>query len=174
MLAVHQFVLPLQAETFGGGAKTTVLGVISIVGLACAVMVTPLFGMASDRTRSRFGRRRIRLVAATLAAASLLRNFPGEIERHLSAHCGRCRQWPVKDGTRFRVLAPEEKQEMELDVDGTKCGGYAVCSELAPEVFDLDDFGFAVAKSGEVAPGAEGNALEALRQCPAQAIRRLG
>ncbi|MFI6907032.1 ferredoxin [Nonomuraea sp. NPDC050394] len=63
---------------------------------------------------------------------------------------------------------------MRVNVDGTKCAAYALCVEIAPQVFDLDDFGYAVATREDVPAELEAATGEAIEACPAQAIRRLG
>lgn len=63
---------------------------------------------------------------------------------------------------------------MRVDVDGTKCAAYALCSEIAPAVFELDDFGFAVVTEDVVPAQWESVTNEAISACPARAIRRLG
>jgi ferredoxin len=56
-------------------------------------------------------------------------------------------------------------------VDPTKCQGYAICAELAPGRFTLDDWGYAQAVAADV-PDAEADAVEeAVRECPVKAIR---
>lgn len=60
---------------------------------------------------------------------------------------------------------------MKIQVDPTKCQAYGRCIEIGPDLFELDDFGFAVAlEEGVVAPGNEDRAREAVRECPARAI----
>lgn len=46
--------------------KEAALGLITAVGAVCAMLANPLFGHLSDRTTSRFGRRRPWIVAGTL------------------------------------------------------------------------------------------------------------
>jgi ferredoxin len=59
----------------------------------------------------------------------------------------------------------------ELYVQVTsKCCGYTICAEICPEVFSLDDSGFAVAIEGPIAPELEANAREATSSCPESAI----
>jgi ferredoxin len=60
---------------------------------------------------------------------------------------------------------------MKVRVDATNCQGYGSCKENAPELFELDEWGFAsVTGDGEVPAGQEGQAQEAVRACPARAI----
>jgi ferredoxin len=61
---------------------------------------------------------------------------------------------------------------MRLIVDPTKCQGYGKCTEICPEVFVQDEWGFATAQSpGDIAPDLEASALKALKACPERAIR---
>ncbi|HZU87229.1 MAG TPA: MFS transporter, partial [Anaerolineaceae bacterium] len=46
--------------------KNTHLATVRVIGLAMAMLMQPLFGMLSDRSTSRFGRRRPFIVAGTL------------------------------------------------------------------------------------------------------------
>lgn len=59
---------------------------------------------------------------------------------------------------------------MEIHVDRSKCAGHAICTILAPDVFDMDDEGKAV-----VLPTAEGATAAEIRDaadaCPALAIK---
>jgi ferredoxin len=60
---------------------------------------------------------------------------------------------------------------MKVRVDPTKCQGYGLCTEVAGEVFKLDDFGFAHVEGGtEITPEMEPRVAEAVRGCPAKAI----
>jgi ferredoxin len=57
-----------------------------------------------------------------------------------------------------------------VEIDGGKCCGYALCAEACPEVYGIDESGFAVAKMAEV----PGDLLERTRKgaeaCPEGAI----
>ena len=72
---------------------------------------------------------------------------------------------------------------MEVSIDQALCRGDCICELICPQVFVLDDDGIAyVAIDGaQVQPGGpqtwalvperlEGQALDAVRECPAQAI----
>lgn len=59
---------------------------------------------------------------------------------------------------------------MRVSVDETRCQGHARCNLLAPEVFDLDDEGFAVVLDPDVAPEHEGATHDAASNCPERAI----
>ena len=60
---------------------------------------------------------------------------------------------------------------MKITVDATKCQAYGRCVEIAPDLFELDEWGYAVARAdGEIPPGRADAALEAVQECPAKAI----
>lgn len=52
------------------------------------------------------------------------------------------------------------------------CIGCGLCASTCPEVFSLTDAGVAVAIPGEVAPADETAAMEALQNCPVEAIEQ--
>jgi ferredoxin len=63
---------------------------------------------------------------------------------------------------------------MKVQVDSTKCDAYGLCTETAPQVFELDDFGYATARDGGVVlDGQEDAAKAAIAACPVHAIRVL-
>ncbi|MCX7621225.1 MAG: ferredoxin [Acidimicrobiales bacterium] len=60
---------------------------------------------------------------------------------------------------------------MRVHVDADKCQGHNRCYALAPELFDVDDLGYASAKDdGEVPAGLEDKARLAVANCPEYAI----
>ena len=60
---------------------------------------------------------------------------------------------------------------MKVRVDPEKCQGHNRCYSLAPELFDIDDLGYASAKGdGVVPPGLEEKAERAVANCPEFAI----
>ncbi len=59
---------------------------------------------------------------------------------------------------------------MRLVVDQGKCCGHARCNDKAPDLFELDDLGYAVAGETEVPEGKEDAALAGARACPERAI----
>lgn len=60
---------------------------------------------------------------------------------------------------------------MKVTVDATKCQAYGRCHEEAPEVFDLDEWGYAkVLIEGDLPPELEQQAAAAAKLCPAGAI----
>ena len=60
---------------------------------------------------------------------------------------------------------------MRVKVDPDKCEGHNRCCALAPELFDVDDYGTATAlNDGIVPPGIEEKAKLAVQNCPEYAI----
>jgi ferredoxin len=60
---------------------------------------------------------------------------------------------------------------MHVSVDQEKCQGHNRCYALAPELFDVDDYGIAHAiGDGTVPPELEDKAQLAARNCPEFAI----
>ncbi|MGZ4446584.1 MAG: ferredoxin [Nocardioides sp.] len=64
-----------------------------------------------------------------------------------------------------------------LHVDWTRCDGHGACSELLPELFTTDEWGYPVSRTGErdpvVPPSLERHARHAERTCPLMALRRV-
>ena len=60
---------------------------------------------------------------------------------------------------------------MIVVVDRTKCCGYAMCVELAPEVYQLDDSGYACVVTDTLPPEMTDAARRGARACPQTAIR---
>ena len=60
---------------------------------------------------------------------------------------------------------------MRISVDSDKCQGHNRCYALAPELFDVDDLGYAKeVGDGTVPPGQEGQARLAAANRPELAI----
>lgn len=60
---------------------------------------------------------------------------------------------------------------MRVRIDQTKCTGYGNCAKLCPEIFKLDEWGFAfVEGDGLVPEGLVEAAREAVSNCPVEAI----
>lgn len=60
---------------------------------------------------------------------------------------------------------------MRVKVDPDKCEGHNRCCALAPELFDVDDYGTATAlNNGIVPPELEEKAKLAVQNCPEYAI----
>jgi ferredoxin len=60
---------------------------------------------------------------------------------------------------------------MRISVDSEKCQGHNRCYALAPELFEVDDLGFATAVGdGTVPPELVDKARRAVSNCPEYAI----
>ncbi len=71
--ALHPIVLPALLLRFvPESLKNTYLGGMTFAGLLLAMVVQPLAGALSDRTRARWGRRRPWMLAGTLASLAIL------------------------------------------------------------------------------------------------------
>ena len=63
---------------------------------------------------------------------------------------------------------------MRIRVDPDKCQGHARCYSLAPELFDVDDYGQSTAVGdGVVPPELEERARLAIANCPEFAVEEL-
>ncbi|MFF5477602.1 ferredoxin [Streptomyces sp. NPDC012935] len=60
---------------------------------------------------------------------------------------------------------------MKLLLDSTRCQGYGLCQEPAPELIDLDEWGYARMRATEVPLGDEAAAEAAVAACPNTALR---
>lgn len=60
---------------------------------------------------------------------------------------------------------------MKLYLDSTRCQGYGLCQEKAPDLVELDEWGYAAVPEPAVPGGAAGDARAAVDVCPAQALR---
>ncbi len=58
--------------------------------------------------------------------------------------------------------------ELSIIIDRRRCAGEGICVDLAPEVFDFDDEGVAIARAPD-ALDAE-TLLEIAQRCPQEAI----
>ena len=60
---------------------------------------------------------------------------------------------------------------MKIQIDRDRCQGFFRCRALAPEMFEVEeDNKSLVLNDGEVPPGMEDDAEEAIAKCPAKAI----
>lgn len=59
---------------------------------------------------------------------------------------------------------------MKIQVDADICQGHGRCFSFAPELFDSDDMGHAIADNREVPPELEEAAEKARLNCPEYAI----
>jgi ferredoxin len=61
---------------------------------------------------------------------------------------------------------------VKVSVDSMKCQGFGICAQHLPQVFKLDENGYASAEGdGSVPSGREQDAQNAIADCPTQAIR---
>ncbi|MGV9537969.1 MFS transporter [Streptosporangium sandarakinum] len=67
-----QILLPSHVARIDPAHKEASLAVVFAVGAVCTIIANPLFGAMSDRTRSRFGRRRPWIVGGALVCAASL------------------------------------------------------------------------------------------------------
>lgn len=60
---------------------------------------------------------------------------------------------------------------MKIQVDSSKCQGHARCFALAPDLFDIDEYGMSTVKGdGNVPTALEERARLAIANCPEFAI----
>lgn len=59
---------------------------------------------------------------------------------------------------------------MKITIDTSTCSGHARCAATAPDVFELDDNGYALPFDGKVPAGLEEKAREGAFACPERAI----
>ena len=57
-----------------------------------------------------------------------------------------------------------------MRVDDASCCGYTLCAEECPEVYKLDDMGFAFVEDALVPEGLEDKARKGAAACPEAAI----
>ncbi|MFF4253867.1 ferredoxin [Streptomyces sp. NPDC001663] len=63
---------------------------------------------------------------------------------------------------------------MRVRVDPAACRGYAVCHEVAPDHYAMDDWGLAQSVGKDVAPEEVSDVERSIRVCPYRAIRWIG
>ena len=90
--------------------------------------------------------------AAARMAASLLREFPAEVAAHLAL--------PLSSLRRPRPHCPAHTRNhleivMKLVLDQTACQGYGLCQQAAPDLVDLDDWGYAGLLGDGSVPGGQ-------------------
>ena len=60
---------------------------------------------------------------------------------------------------------------MRVHVDPTQCDGYGKCNKVMPELFKLDDFGYAQLDDPvDVPAGQEAKCRQAAEACPSAAV----
>lgn len=60
--------------------------------------------------------------------------------------------------------------EPVLHVDWIVCKAHGVCAHSAPELVDLDDWGYPIIAPGPVPPELVGEARQAIADCPLDAM----
>ena len=63
-----------------------------------------------------------------------------------------------------------------LHIDWTRCDGHGLCTELLPELLDVDPWGHPLSRSEpdpEVPDALRADAAEAVRLCPRVALRQV-
>ncbi len=63
-----------------------------------------------------------------------------------------------------------EVDKVRVKVDPDECTGCALCVDTCPEVFEMV-VSLAVARQSEVPPGVEELCMQAVEDCPVEAIR---
>jgi ferredoxin len=64
----------------------------------------------------------------------------------------------------------EQTAPLYVKVDPSRCCGYSTCAEVSPEVYKLDEQGFAYVDSEVVPSGLAAKAREGAAICPERAI----
>ncbi|MFF0011502.1 ferredoxin [Streptomyces sp. NPDC005374] len=59
---------------------------------------------------------------------------------------------------------------MKMTIDPATCSGHARCAAAAPELFRLDDAGYALPVEGEIPAERQEAARDGERACPERAI----
>jgi ferredoxin len=62
------------------------------------------------------------------------------------------------------------RTRLRIRVDPIRCTGFGFCAEFCPELFDLDDWGYAWLKEREIDAAGERLVRETARRCPRRAI----
>ena len=62
---------------------------------------------------------------------------------------------------------------MKVTVDEHRCAGHGMCLTLCPEVFEMTDDGWAVTNPGELPAALESAVMNAIANCPEQAITEI-
>ena len=65
-----------------------------------------------------------------------------------------------------------EERKLKVHVETARCQGHNRCYAIAPELFEIDDYGNSRAiGDGSVSPGLEEKAKLAVKNCPEHAVR---
>lgn len=63
-----------------------------------------------------------------------------------------------------------DEATIRLELDWVRCDAHGLCARVAPELFDLDEFGYPVFDPA-VPAALESRARQAVTMCPALALR---
>ena len=61
--------------------------------------------------------------------------------------------------------------KVRIVLDKERCSGHGLCAANAPDVYDVDDRGYCVLRSIEVAGARVAEARRGAKACPEQALR---
>lgn len=68
------------------------------------------------------------------------------------------------------MATTEPRTRLRVRVDPIRCTAFGFCAEFCPELFDLDEWGYAWLKERDVDSAAERLVRETARLCPRTAI----
>ena len=68
------------------------------------------------------------------------------------------------------AVVTQSSRALRAIVDRGKCCGYTLCAEICPEVYELDDQGFATTDGQPISPDLQARAREGAAACPERAI----
>ena len=76
------------------------------------------------------------------------------------------------DSRDIRFMSEHETKRtlLRVRVDPIKCTAFGFCAEFLPEVFELDDWGYAWIQRPEIPASLAAEAYETARRCPTGAI----
>lgn len=68
------------------------------------------------------------------------------------------------------MSTPTNKPRLRVRVDPIRCTAFGFCAEFCPEMFDLDEWGYAWLKEGATTDANATLVRETARLCPRRAI----
>jgi ferredoxin len=68
------------------------------------------------------------------------------------------------------MATTDARKRLRVRVDPIRCTAFGFCAEFCPELFDLDDWGYAWLKERDVDGAAARLVRETARRCPRRAI----
>lgn len=72
--------------------------------------------------------------------------------------------------TDFKRPQTRKKADMKAEIDLNKCSGHARCYQIDPDLFDIDDSGYALNPEVDIPADEEHKAVDAAASCPERAI----